>query len=51
MTSPLSPALAIRPERGANLVQDPLHALNPILALAQAVGATNTITSTKMIAS
>jgi hypothetical protein len=51
MISPLSQALAIRPERGVDLVQDLLHALNPFLALAQAVRATNTITSTKMIAS
>ncbi len=51
MTSPLSQALAICPGRGVNIVQDPLHALNPILALAQVVGAANTITLTKMIAS
>jgi hypothetical protein len=51
MTSPLSQALAICPERGVDLVQDLLHALNPVLALSQAIGATNTITSTKMIAS
>ncbi len=51
MTSPLSQALAICPERGVDLVQDLLHALNLGLALAQAVGATNTITLTKMIAS
>jgi hypothetical protein len=51
MTSPLSWALAIRPERGVNLVQDLLHTLNPIIALAQVVRATNTIMLTKMIAS
>ena len=43
ITSPLSQALAICPERRVNLVQDLLHALNPVLALAQAVGSTNTI--------
>jgi hypothetical protein len=51
MTSPLSQSLAIYPERGVDLVQDLLHALNLGLALAQAVRATNTITLTKMIAS
>jgi hypothetical protein len=51
MTSPLSQALAICPEKGVNLVQDLLHALNPVLALAQTVRATNTIMLTKMIAS
>jgi hypothetical protein len=51
MTSPLSQALTICPERGVDLLQDLLHALNLGLALAQTVGATNTITLTKMIAS
>jgi hypothetical protein len=51
MTSPLSRALAICPERGVDLVQDLLHALNPVLALTRAVGATDTITLTKTIAS
>jgi hypothetical protein len=51
MTSSLSQVLAIHLERGVNLVQDLLHALNLVLALSQAVGAMNTITSTKMIAS
>jgi hypothetical protein len=51
MTSPLSWALAICPEREVDLVQDLLHALNPGLALAQAVGATTIIMSIKMIAS
>ncbi len=51
MTSPLSQALAICPEKEVDLVQDLLHALNLGLALAQAVGATTTIMSIKMIAS
>jgi hypothetical protein len=51
MTSPLSQALTICPERGVDLLQDLLHALNLGLALAQAARATNTITLTKMIAS
>jgi hypothetical protein len=51
MTSPLSWALAIHPERKIELVQDLLHALNLSLALAQAVGAMTIIMSIKMIAS
>ena len=51
MTSPLSQVLAICLERGVDLVQDLLQALNLGLALAQAVGAMSTITLTKMIAS
>jgi hypothetical protein len=51
MTSPLSQALAICPEKDVNLVQDLLHALNLGLTLAQAVGATTIIMSIKMIAS
>ncbi len=51
MTSPLSQALAIHPERKIELVQDLLHALNLSLALAQAVGAMTIIMSIKMIAS
>jgi hypothetical protein len=51
MTSPLSGAPAIRPEKEVNLIQDLLCALNLGLALAQAVGATTTIMSTKMKAS
>jgi hypothetical protein len=51
MTSPLSQALAIHPEREVDLVQDLLHALNLGLALAQAVGATTIIMLIKMIAS
>jgi hypothetical protein len=50
MTSPLSQALAICPEREVDLVQDPLH-LNLGLALAQAVRATNIIMLIQMIAS
>jgi hypothetical protein len=49
MTSPLCQALAIPPEEGANLVPDYFCTLG--LALAQAVGATTIIVSTKMIAS
>jgi hypothetical protein len=51
MNSPLSQAPAIRPEKEVDLVQDLLCALNLGLALAQAVGATTTIMSIKMIAS
>jgi hypothetical protein len=51
MTSPLSQALAIPPEKEVNLAQDLLCALNLGLALTQAVGATTTIMLTKMIAS
>jgi hypothetical protein len=50
MTSPQSQALAVCPEKEVNLVQDLLCALNLGLALAQAVGATTTIMSIKMIA-
>jgi hypothetical protein len=49
MTSPLCQVPAICPEEGVNLVPDHLCALG--LALAQAVGATPIIMSTKMIAS
>jgi hypothetical protein len=51
MTSPLSRAPVICPEKEVDLVQDLLRALNLGLALAQAVGAMTTIMSTKMIAS
>ncbi len=51
MTSSLSQALAIFPEKEDDLVQDFLRALNLGLALAQAVRATTTIMSTMMIAS
>jgi hypothetical protein len=51
MTSPLSQALAIHPEREVDLVQDLLHTLNLGLAIAQAVGATTIIMLIKMIAS
>jgi hypothetical protein len=50
MTSPLSQAPAIFPEKELNLVQDVLHALKRGLALAQAAKATTTIMLTKMIA-
>jgi hypothetical protein len=50
MTSPLSQAPAICPEKGVDLVQDLLCALDLGLALAQAAGATTTIMSTKMTA-
>jgi hypothetical protein len=51
MTSPLSQAPAIHPEKEVDLVQDLLCALNLGLALAQAARATTTIMLTKMIAS
>jgi hypothetical protein len=53
MTSPLCQAPAICPEEGVDLVPDHICALDlPLgLALAQAVGATTTIMSTKTIAS
>jgi hypothetical protein len=51
MTSPLCQAQAIHPEEGVNLVPDLLRALALVLALTQAVGATNTIMSNNMIAS
>jgi hypothetical protein len=47
MTSPLSRAMSICPERGVDLVQDLLHALNLGFTLAQAVGAMNTITASQ----
>jgi hypothetical protein len=49
MTSPLSQAPAICPEKGVNLVQDLLCTLDLSLALAQAAGVTTTIMSTKMM--
>jgi hypothetical protein len=48
MTSPLSQALAIYPEKEVDLIQDLLCALNLGLALAQAARATTIIMSTKM---
>ncbi len=51
MTSPLCQAPATHPEEGVNLVPDLLHALDLILALAQAAGATKTIMLNNMIAS
>jgi hypothetical protein len=48
MTSPLSQALAICPEKEVDLVQDLLCALDLGCALAQAARATTIIMSTKM---
>jgi hypothetical protein len=51
MTTLLHQAPAIHPKEGVDIVQDLLHALALVLALAQAAGATKNIISNNMIAS